>query len=208
MVYQNTACTVGSKWSLVHYATHLCFPQFFTLLSMCLCHQRTVYCKLLNICLLWIWCLQRFKQVGTGVTKHWERSGTLQKHLIGTSILEGLICSQARVGARFTTLLNTQLYKEYYCTSWEYFIKLLSVNAVCLQMTEFCFYLCITQQPSFVGIWDLYPSHIKRQIKVVDHDIFTYLRPCTQLGWLDWRGKMTWIRSSGRTGWRTCPGNS
>lgn len=40
------------------------------------------------------------------------------------------------------------------------------------------------------------------------HLCSTYLSTCTLLGWSDWRGKMNWIHSSGRTGWRTCPGNS
>lgn len=40
------------------------------------------------------------------------------------------------------------------------------------------------------------------------HLCSTYLNTCTLLGWWDWRGKMRWIHSSGRTDWRTCPGNS
>lgn len=52
-------------------------------------------------------------------------------------------------------LCETWLCKQYYYMTWArgYFVKLLSVNTVCLQMSAFCFYLRFHSVPTFLESW-------------------------------------------------------
>lgn len=69
-------------------------------------------------------------------------------------ILERLGLSEARIG-HISPLCQTWLCKHYYCMTWawEDFVKLLSVNTVCLQKFAFCLCLLLHSIPTILESW-------------------------------------------------------